>query len=135
MSDGKVVSFPGAQPSPTGEYCLKCGECGCTSFYALDTGAVECANCHTRPANGWWVQTSVPQRLDEDELPTMVVTTGDGFAKRRTLQRADDPGCVVVVVMQASGVITTWCDKDRIADGPGDWLKEQMGRALGLLTD
>ena len=103
----------------------------------LESGAVRCSLCgefsESHGNSGWCEKLKDAPARDDGADQRHVSYTNDPvpFAKERAARRASGEDVTIIVVVENSGEILTWCD---IADGDQmRWAKDKLDLATKMI--
>lgn len=105
--------------------------CGCTSQYAHESGALECAGCGVFAdgiSGGWREHLPGPDHASEAvECFKVLPFESPEFFLRRHMKKSGDLAAVLIVSKE--GTASTWRDGSE-QDGYDDWLRGHLTSAV-----
>lgn len=107
-------------------------ECGCKTFYLLDTGDVECSACNkVSDSCGGWTPHQTSREYLGDAFSDTHGVGGADFARRLVISRANDVGVNSIVVINTDGRVIVWTDAE--THEQVSWVRRQLAQALGVI--
>lgn len=125
-------------PVPNRRRVIWICNCGCTTFYALAAGVIECARCETMQVGerGEWRSAlpSLPPQIVEATpgCTNVVAMRSNEDVLQHTASLASVDETAFLIVAQRNGAIHTW-DSGDLNDGRIAWIKRKAQQAVDLI--